>query len=61
MWVMASDALATIFALNPTEVRDLLDGCAGRLLADDMSFIEGGLTSAEVKRCPHLLISSRER
>jgi hypothetical protein len=47
VWVMASDALATIFALNPTEVRDLLDGCAGRLLADDMSFIEGGPTSAE--------------
>jgi hypothetical protein len=47
VWAMASDALATIFALNPTEVRDLLDGCAGRLLADDMSFIDGGPINAE--------------
>jgi hypothetical protein len=47
VWVMASDALATIFALNPTEVRDFLDGHAGRLLADDISFIDGGPTNAE--------------
>jgi hypothetical protein len=44
---MASDALATIFALNPTEVRDLLDGYAGRLLADDIGFIDGGPTNVE--------------
>jgi hypothetical protein len=47
VWAMASDALATIFALKPTEVRDFLDSHAGRLLADDISFIEGGPTSAE--------------
>ena len=44
VWTMASDALATIFALKPTEVRDFLDSHAGRLLADDISFIEGGPT-----------------
>ena len=44
VWAMASDALATIFALKPTEVRDFLDGHAGRLLADDIGFIEGGPT-----------------
>jgi hypothetical protein len=47
VWAMASDALATIFALTPTEVRDFLDSHAGRLLADDISFIEGGPTNAE--------------
>jgi hypothetical protein len=47
VWAMASDAVATIFALKPTEVRDFLDSHAGRLLADDISFIEGGPTSAE--------------
>jgi hypothetical protein len=47
VWAIASNALATIFALNPTEVRDFLDGCAGRLLADDMSFIDGGPINAE--------------
>jgi hypothetical protein len=47
VWVMASDALATIFALNPTEVRDLLDGYAGRILADDIGFIDGGPTNVE--------------
>jgi hypothetical protein len=44
---MASDALATIFALTPIEVRDFLDSHAGRLLADDISFIEGGPTNTE--------------
>jgi hypothetical protein len=48
VWAMASDALATIFALTPIEVRDFLDSHAGRLLADDISFIEGGPTNAEV-------------
>jgi hypothetical protein len=47
VWAMASDALATIFALKPTEVRDFLDGHVGRLLADDISFIEGGPTSSK--------------
>jgi hypothetical protein len=45
-WMMASDALARTFALNPIEVRDFLDGDAGRLLADDIGFIEGGPTNA---------------
>ena len=43
VWAMASDALATIFALTPIEVRDFLDSHAGRLLAD-IGFIEGGPT-----------------
>ena len=50
VWVMASDALATIFALTPIEVRDFLDGHAGRLLADDIAFIEGGPTDTEAIR-----------
>src|SRR5512134_1719058 len=33
---LTSVALATIFALTPTEVRDFLDSHAGRLLADDI-------------------------
>lgn len=45
VWAMASEALALIFALKPTEVRDFLDSEAGRLLADDISFIEGGPTN----------------
>ena len=44
VWAMASDALATIFALTPIEVRGFLDSHAGRLLADDIGFIEGGPT-----------------
>ena len=44
VWAMASDALATIFALTPIEVRDFLDSHAGRLLADDIGFIQGGPT-----------------
>ena len=44
VWAMASDALAMIFALTPIEVRDFLDSHAGRLLADDIGFIEGGPT-----------------
>jgi hypothetical protein len=46
VWMIASDALAATFALNPIEVRDFLDGDAGRLLADDIGFIEGGPTNA---------------
>ena len=44
VWAMASDALAMILALTPIEVRDFLDSHAGRLLADDIGFIEGGPT-----------------
>jgi hypothetical protein len=47
LWLMASDALAATFALTPVEVRDLLGGPVGRLLADDIKFIEGGPTDAE--------------
>ena len=46
VWMIASDALAATFALNPIEVRDFLDGDAGRLLADDIGFIEGGPTNS---------------
>lgn len=41
-WAAASRALARIFGLSPSEVRDFLDGEAGRLLADDIAFIAGG-------------------
>jgi hypothetical protein len=58
VWAMASDALAAIFALTPTEVRAFLDSDAGRLLADDLSFIEGGPTSTEAIEC---LIKARLR
>jgi hypothetical protein len=44
LWVMASNALANAFALDPIEVREFLDGDAGHLLADDIGFIEGGPT-----------------
>lgn len=44
VWVMASKALANIFALNSLEVRDFLDSSAGHLLANDLGFIEGGPT-----------------
>jgi hypothetical protein len=44
VWAMASDALAMIFGLTPTEVRDFLDSQAGGLLANDIGFIEGGPT-----------------
>lgn len=46
LWVAASDALATVFALTPMEVRDFLDGTTGDLLADDIGFIEGGAADA---------------
>src|SRR5512144_1897346 len=46
VWAIASDAVATIFALTPIEVRDFLDSHAGRLLADDIGFIEGGPTDS---------------
>jgi hypothetical protein len=48
VWAMASVAVATIFTLTPTEVRNFLDSHAGRLLADDIGFIEGGPTDTAV-------------
>jgi hypothetical protein len=47
VWAIASTAVARVFALTPAEVRDVLDGPAGRFLADDLPFIEGGPTDAE--------------
>lgn len=42
VWAAASVALANIFGLSPPVVRNLLDGEAGRVLADDLSFIAEG-------------------
>lgn len=44
LWLLASRALANIFALDAMEVRDFLDSDAGYLLARDIGFIEGGPT-----------------
>ncbi|MBK8174828.1 MAG: hypothetical protein IPK66_06025 [Rhodospirillales bacterium] len=49
IWAMASDALATIFALTPIEVRAFLDSHAGRFLVDDI-----GLSKA-VRQTPRRL------
>ena len=46
VWAAASDALATLFDLRPTETRDLLDSDFGELLGDDICFIEGGACDA---------------
>ena len=45
-WDAASRALAAAFKLSPEQTRDLLDARFGRHLADDLSFIDGGPTSA---------------
>jgi hypothetical protein len=47
VWAAASEALASIFGLSPSEARDFLDGDAGHLLADDIGFIADDPTSAE--------------
>lgn len=47
VWAAASEALASIFGLSPSEARDFLDGEAGRLLADDIGFIADDPTNAE--------------
>lgn len=41
-WTAVSEALADIFDLTPAAIRDFLDSVAGRVLAEDLSFIEGG-------------------
>lgn len=46
-WDAASTVLQNIFKLTPEQTRDLLDARFGRHLADDLSFIAGGPTSAE--------------
>lgn len=46
-WAAASWALARVFRLKPAEVRFYLDSDAGRLLAEDLMFIDGDPTSAD--------------
>lgn len=46
-WDAASSVLQEIFKLNSEQTRDLLDARFGRHLADDLSFITGGPTSAD--------------
>jgi hypothetical protein len=46
-WDAASRALAEAFKLSPEQTRDLLDARFGRHLADDLSFIKGGPTTAQ--------------
>ncbi len=58
LWTMASQAVSRAFALTPVEARDFLDGDAGRLLADDIGFIEGGPVDA---RDIETLIHARRR
>ncbi len=41
VWVAASEALGTVFDLQPAEVRSLMDSDLGQLLADDIGFIDG--------------------
>jgi len=47
VWEAASQALAAVFGLRPSEARDLLDSNLGRLLGDDILFIEGHACDAE--------------
>lgn len=47
-WNATSQFLAERFELTPEQVRTVLDSRFGRQLADDLSFIESGPTSAEV-------------
>ncbi len=47
VWEAASDALASVFGLSPSEIRDFLDSDAGRILANDLGFIAGGPTGPE--------------
>ena len=56
VWAAASEALASIFELSPSEVRDFLDSEAGSLLADDIGFITEGPMDAEAIE---ILITSR--
>lgn len=47
IWEAACQALTAAFDLTPAESRDFLDSPAGRVLADDLEFIEGGPTGAK--------------
>jgi hypothetical protein len=55
VWAAASGALASIFGLRPSEVRDFLDGEAGGLLANDLGFIADGPSAEAIE----MLISAR--
>lgn len=46
-WDAASRFLAEHFGLSAEQARDVLDNRFGRHLADDLSFIQGGPTTAE--------------
>ena len=46
-WDAASRTLSQSFKLSPQQTRDLLDMRFGRHLADDLSFIKGGPTTAQ--------------
>lgn len=48
-WAAASRAVGRTFGLSPGEVRDFLDGEAGRLLADDLAFIAGGWDAESIE------------
>lgn len=48
VWTAASLALTRTFRLKPAEVRAFLDSDAGRLLAEDLMFIDGDPASADV-------------
>ncbi|MCW5698746.1 MAG: hypothetical protein KIT00_02775 [Rhodospirillales bacterium] len=47
VWAAATAALFNTFELKPIEARDFLDSQAGKQLADDLAFIEGGPVTAE--------------
>lgn len=47
VWEAASAALTAAFDLTPEESRDFLDGPAGRVLAEDIGFIEGGPSGSQ--------------
>lgn len=46
-WDAASRVLAEAFSMTQEETRDLLDARFGRHLADELSFIKGGPTTAQ--------------
>ncbi|QQR69225.1 MAG: hypothetical protein IPI58_00635 [Alphaproteobacteria bacterium] len=47
VWDAASRVLAEAFNLTQEQTRDLLDARFGRHLADELSFIKGGPTTAQ--------------
>lgn len=49
VWAAASVALANTFGLSPPAVRNFLDGDAGRILADDITFIAGPINAEAIE------------